>query len=200
MDKIIQQLFGLIKADLQSKPLEMDAEALPQLDSAAEDPGTRDDTSSQDESALNRKRFARKADPKPPLQRTEKTSRDALELNVNLVSADASATSNPTFNSSKRLADPFSLPAASVPNLEALRSEVQKRFGKTWQQLSSTDVSGALSSSKANRKDPELSVKVWLPDGLVRVRDDGEWMVALLSAELVEWMDKEVKILVQILT
>ena len=40
-------------------------------------------------------------------------------------------------------------------------------------------------------------VNVWLSDGLVEVKDDGEWMVALLAAEKVEWMDGEVRVLLQ---
>jgi hypothetical protein len=200
MDEIIQQLFGLVKSDLQSKPRELDSEALLQSDGLAEDRGRRDVTASENESGVNRMRLARKADPKSTPKRRDRTSSEALELHVNLVSTDASATSNPAFHSIKRLADPFLLSGVSVPNLQALRSEVQKHFGKTLQQLRSIDASGASPSGKVNRGDTELSVKVWLPDGLVRVRDDGEWMVALLSAELVEWMDKEVKILVEILT
>jgi hypothetical protein len=34
-----------------------------------------------------------------------------------------------------------------------------------------------------------------LPDGLVRVEDDGQWMVALLSAEAVEWMGGQITVL-----
>jgi hypothetical protein len=138
------------------------------------------------------------ADPSGAVKRTEKPSSEALVLHVNLVSTDASATSNPTFHSAKRLADPFLLSAVSVPNLQALQSHLQRHFGKPLEQLASSDAGGASPSGKANRQAPELSVKVWLPDGLVRVRDDGEWMVALLSAELVEWMDKVVKILVEV--
>ncbi|RMZ85043.1 hypothetical protein DV738_g3, partial [Chaetothyriales sp. CBS 135597] len=42
------------------------------------------------------------------------------------------------------------------------------------------------------------TVKVWMADGLVPILDDGQWMVALLSAETVEWMDGEVRVLVEV--
>jgi hypothetical protein len=200
LDGIIQQLFELVKSHLQSKPSELDSEGLPPSDSAAEEPKRQDVIASQDESIMTRTRLAKKADPKRAFKRTDKRSSEDLVLHVNLVSIDASATSNSALHSTKRLADPFFLPALFVPNLQALREEIQKHFGETLQQLASSDASGASPSGKGNRETPELSVKVWLPDGLVRIRDDGEWMVALLSAELVEWMDKEVKILVEILT
>jgi hypothetical protein len=41
-------------------------------------------------------------------------------------------------------------------------------------------------------------VKVWLTDGLVTVAEDGEWMVALLSAGVVDWMDGEVRVLIEV--
>ena len=200
MDQLLQQLFGLVKADLQTKPSELDSRALLLSDNAAGERGERNDADGQDDSARQGTRLARQADLKPAFQKMEKMSSEALELHVNLVCTDSSATSTPTFNATKRLANPVSLPAVSVPNLQALRSEVQKHFGTTLRPLSSTDAGGASPLGKVKRVDPELSVKVWLPDGLVRVRDDGEWMVALLSAELVEWMDKQVKIIVEILT
>jgi hypothetical protein len=199
MDQIIKQLFGIVKADLQCKPSDLASEVFPRLESAAEDPGPRDVTMSRGEAVMNRTPVSRKSDGNLTPKRVAKTSSDALELHVNLVSTDVSATSSSSFNSTKRLADPFSLPAASVPNLQALRSKVHEHLGEILQPLSPTAESGAPQRGKGNRMDFNLSVKVWLPDGLVRVKDDGEWMVALLSAELVEWMDKQVKILVEVL-
>jgi hypothetical protein len=200
MGGIMHQLFGLVRSNLQPRSPDPDSVVLPQPDLAAENHEREPDAMSHVQSAVNRSRVPKKADPTAAVKRTEKRSRAALVLHVNLVSTDLSATSNPTFHSIKRLADPFLLSAVSVPNLQALQSQLQQHFGKTLEQLASSDANGASSTGKATRETPELSVKVWLPDGLVRVKGDGEWMVALLSAELVEWMDKEVKILVEILT
>src|SRR2546421_337183 len=118
------------------------------------------------------------ADPSGAVKRSEKRSSEDLVLHVNLVSTEASATSNPSFHSAKRLADPFLLSAVSAPNLQELQSHLQRHFGKPLEQLASSDAGGASPNGKADRVAPELAVKVWLPDGLVRVRDDGDWMVA----------------------
>lgn len=40
--------------------------------------------------------------------------------------------------------------------------------------------------------------KVWLPEGLVLVENDGDWTLALLAAEKVDWLDGELKVLVEI--
>jgi hypothetical protein len=200
MDGIIHQLFGLVRSSLQPRPPDQASVVLPHPDRVAENHERRHIAVSYGQSGVDKPRVVEKADPTGAVKRTEKRSSEALVLRVNLVSTDASATSSPTFHSPKRLAGPFLLSAVSVPNLQALQSHLQQHFGKTLEQLASSEASGASPSGTAKRETPELSVKVWLPDGLVRVRDDGEWMVALLSAEMVEWMDNEVKILVEILT
>lgn len=41
-------------------------------------------------------------------------------------------------------------------------------------------------------------VRVWLPDGLVAVEHEKDWTIALLSADTVEWMDGDLKVLVDI--
>ncbi|KAG0154698.1 hypothetical protein PDIDSM_266 [Penicillium digitatum] len=41
-------------------------------------------------------------------------------------------------------------------------------------------------------------VKVWLPDGLVPVRNQKDWTIAVLSADAVDWMDGELRVLVEI--
>ena len=80
-----------------------------------------------------------------------------------------------------RLIPRFLLSPNVATNLTALRSEVKKRMKR---------------GVKANID--QGAVKVWLADGVVPVNDDGEWMVALLSAGTVEWMDGEVRVLVEV--
>lgn len=41
-------------------------------------------------------------------------------------------------------------------------------------------------------------VRVWLPDGLVAVENAKDWTIALLSADTVEWMDGDLKVLVEV--
>lgn len=40
-----------------------------------------------------------------------------------------------------------------------------------------------------------LRFKVWLADGLVPVQNDGEWMIALMSAGTVDWMDGDLRVI-----
>jgi hypothetical protein len=84
----------------------------------------------------------------------------------------------------RRIIPRFSLSPEAAANLNSLRTEIKKRAKRT-NRLSAKDVDRA-------------SIKVWMPDGLVQINDDGEWMVALLSADAVEWMDGEIRVLVEI--
>ncbi len=97
----------------------------------------------------------------------------AVTLLVNLMTFDGDTT--------RRIIPRFSLTPEAAPNLETLRSQIMTR----------TKVPTA-------RKIDQASVKVWLSDGLVQVKDDGQWMIALLSAGTVEWMDGEVRVLVEV--
>ena len=103
---------------------------------------------------------------------------DTLTLHISIVSAGSDPTSSAT-----RFLPRLSLSAAVVPNLAALRARLEEYVR---------------SSSDQSRGTGFDLIQVWLPDGLVRVQDDGEWMGALLKAEMVEWMDREVRVLVEI--
>lgn len=86
----------------------------------------------------------------------------------------------------KRIIPRFSMTSSRTTNLSTLHDEVRRR-------CQSESISPEL---MPRLHDPQ--VKVWLPDGLVRVNNDGEWMVALLSVGMVEWMDEEIRILVEV--
>lgn len=43
---------------------------------------------------------------------------------------------------------------------------------------------------------PTLRLRTLLENGLVPIQNDGEWMVALLAATTVDWMDGELRIVV----
>ncbi|KIW65640.1 hypothetical protein PV04_07882 [Phialophora macrospora] len=113
-----------------------------------------------------------------PVSSPTTTFKQSVDLYVNVVSNAAGTL--------RRLTPRFSLTPEAAPNLAALLSEVDKRYS-----LSSRNGSTA---GVENRP----GIKVWLPDGLVTVRDDGEWMVALLSAGFVDWMDAEIRVLVEV--
>ena len=80
---------------------------------------------------------------------------------------------------------PFDIPSNECRDLEALRKKIQQHY--------------SLATLRDKRVMPlsEATFKVWLPDGLVRVEDDGQWMVALLSAETVEWMGGQIRVLLE---
>ena len=101
-----------------------------------------------------------------------------------------------TSTTTKRLIAPFLVNAAVVPNLGALSSRLQEHYEMSLQQLCHVEQGGSAGQNAIGSEAIKMNVRVWLPDGLVPVRNDGEWMVALLSAEMIEWMDKQVKILV----
>ena len=77
----------------------------------------------------------------------------------------------------------FDVPSSKCPDIEALRMQVEEHYG-----LATLQEKGVASLLEAK-------LKVWLPDGLVRVEDDGQWMVALLSADSVEWMGGQIRVL-----
>lgn len=103
--------------------------------------------------------------------------KQSIVLYVNVVSNTGGAL--------RRVIPRFTLTPESAPSLASLVAEVERKY-------------------KIPPKDtvPDRIrrpvVKVWLPDGLVTVAEDGEWMVALLSAGVVDWMDGEVRVLVEV--
>ena len=44
----------------------------------------------------------------------------------------------------------------------------------------------------------DLRIRVLLPAGLVRIQDDSSWVKALYTISEAEWMDNEMKILIEV--
>ena len=80
----------------------------------------------------------------------------------------------------------FEIASSKCPNIEALRTQTEKYHGL------------AALQEKDVRSLSEAKLKVWLADGLVRVEDDGQWMIALLSADKVEWMGGQLRVLLEV--
>lgn len=57
---------------------------------------------------------------------------------------------------------------------------------------------GDSSGQQAGDSSAAWKLQVWLPNGLVPVQNEKEWAFALLSADTVDWMDGEMKVLVEI--
>ena len=78
----------------------------------------------------------------------------------------------------QRVLPRFDIPAEQCPDIQTLCS----RF------LEQGHIAG-----------PEpLRISVLLPGGLTPVQDDGEWMVALMSARTIGWLDGELKVVVEL--
>lgn len=84
----------------------------------------------------------------------------------------------------KRAVPRVDLPAEQCPDLGSLKQVLTRRFG---------DQLSALLSESTSWK-----IKVFVPDGLTLVSSDGEWTIALLSAATVDWMDSDLRVLVEI--
>ena len=83
----------------------------------------------------------------------------------------------------RRLIPRFSLSSESATSLQVLRDEVNRRMQEQMNGEHHTE---------------EPSIKVWHPDGLIQVKDDGEWTITLLSAANHEWLDGEVRVLIEL--
>ncbi|OAP63575.1 hypothetical protein AYL99_02802 [Fonsecaea erecta] len=114
----------------------------------------------------------------PHMSQPTTTFKQSILLHVNVVSNTGGAL--------RRVIPRFSLTPDAAPSLSALLVEVEKRYTLP---ARTGDAPGVQSRP---------IVKVWLTDGLVTVVEDGEWMVALLSAGVVDWMDGEVRVLVEV--
>ncbi|OAL37462.1 hypothetical protein AYO20_03311 [Fonsecaea nubica] len=114
----------------------------------------------------------------PHVSQPTTTFKQSIVLHVNVVSNTGGAL--------RRVIPRFSLTPEAAPSLSALLAEVEKRYTLPARTGGAPGVQG------------RPIVKVWLTDGLVTVEEDGEWMVALLSAGVVDWMDGEVRVLIEI--
>lgn len=94
----------------------------------------------------------------------------------------------------KRILPRFDIPAEQCPDLQTARQLVARRFA------------GQLPDILANSYDEATGAwdpstwrfKVWLPEGLVLVQDDGEWTIAQLSTSSIDWMDGDLRVVLEV--
>ncbi|KAL4802944.1 hypothetical protein BDV18DRAFT_145893 [Aspergillus unguis] len=98
--------------------------------------------------------------------------------------------------SGKRILPALDLPASQCPDLTNTRQLLVRRYA---------DQIPGIPSDPDSTSDPNFwnallnwKFKVWLPDGLVSIEHDSDWSLALLAAEKVDWLDGELKVLVEI--
>lgn len=87
----------------------------------------------------------------------------------------------------KRILPRFDLSAVQCPDLASLRHGITRRFADQFPGLFSE-----------HRPESSWKVKTFVPDGLTPIHSDGEWTIALLSAATVDWMDSDLKVLVEL--
>lgn len=95
----------------------------------------------------------------------------------------------------KRILPRVDLSAAQCSDLETMKQLMIRRFGDSLPGVPPAD--SALAQTNWNPS-ANWKVKVWLPDGLTPVQNDGEWTIALLSAGNIDWMDGDLRVLVEI--
>lgn len=93
----------------------------------------------------------------------------------------------------KRLVPRFDIPAGQCPNIDTAKQMILRRYPAL-----SEIGDGNSTSQQARDSAATWKFKAWLPDGLVPVQNEKDWTIALLSADTVDWMDGEVKVLVEI--
>lgn len=94
----------------------------------------------------------------------------------------------------KRILPKFDLPAGQCPNIDTVKQYILRRCPGL-QPLNNADLSTQQSRDSATAA---WKIKAWLPDGLLPVLNEKDWAIALLSADTVDWMDGEMKVLVEI--
>lgn len=90
----------------------------------------------------------------------------------------------------KRILPRLDVSADQCPDLAGLRQFISRRYAGQLP-VSGFDETGAPDTSR-------WKIQVWLPEGLVPVQNDGEWTIAQLSAGTVDWMDGDLRVVVDV--
>ncbi|KAJ5660334.1 hypothetical protein N7507_006785 [Penicillium longicatenatum] len=101
----------------------------------------------------------------------------------------------------KRILPRIDLPADQLPTVDSAKQAILRRYlgqipGLPF--LQGQDNDDSVDQQARNAALAAWKVKVWLPDGLIPVDNDKDWTFALLSADTVDWMDGNLKVLVDI--
>jgi hypothetical protein len=96
----------------------------------------------------------------------------------------------------KRILPRFDLPAAQCPNIDTVKQAILRRYPGQIPGLPTFQ--GAAPESREAAVVDGWKVKVWLSDGLLPVQNQKDWTIAVLSADAVDWMDGELKVLVEV--
>ncbi|KAJ5328912.1 hypothetical protein N7541_000960 [Penicillium brevicompactum] len=98
----------------------------------------------------------------------------------------------------KRILPRFDLPAGQYPNIESLKQAVLRRYPGQIPGLFTQEGNPAAQEARETAALASWKLKVWLPDGLVPVVNQKDWTIAVLSADTVDWMDGDLKVLIEV--
>ncbi|CAG8028045.1 unnamed protein product [Penicillium salamii] len=121
----------------------------------------------------------------PLPENTQSQSQPHISLRVNIVQGG------------KRILPRFDLPAGQYPNIETLKQAILRRYPGQLPGLFPQEGNAAAQEARESAALASWKVKVWLPDGLIPVVNQKDWTIALLSADTVDWMDGDLKVLVE---
>jgi hypothetical protein len=94
----------------------------------------------------------------------------------------------------KRILPRLDLPASQCNNADAVKQLVLRRYPGQIPGVSFTEGSDTVAQDTT----ADWKLRVWLPTGLTVVQSERDWTIALLSADTVDWMDGELKLLIEI--
>ncbi|PWY71037.1 hypothetical protein BO94DRAFT_476773 [Aspergillus sclerotioniger CBS 115572] len=95
----------------------------------------------------------------------------------------------------KRMHPRFDVAASQCPDLETLKQLISRKFAG---QLPGVPSDASINGTGGWGSPTHWKFQVWLPDGLAPVQNDGEWAMALVSASNVDWMDGDLRVLVEL--
>jgi hypothetical protein len=91
---------------------------------------------------------------------------------------------------SKRVVPRLDVTAEQCPDLASIRSLIAHRWSGQLP-ASTCDENGNVDTSS-------WKIQVWLPEGLVTADNDGDWTIAQLSAGTIDWMDSDLRVVVDL--
>ncbi|KAF7528713.1 hypothetical protein PCG10_010249 [Penicillium crustosum] len=99
----------------------------------------------------------------------------------------------------KRILPRFDLPAGQFPNIDTVKQAILRRYSGQIPGLPAFQgTNAATHEARESAIVDGWKVKVWLPDGLLPVQNQKDWTIAVLSTDAVDWMDGELRVLVEV--
>ncbi|KAJ5801484.1 uncharacterized protein N7518_003552 [Penicillium psychrosexuale] len=99
----------------------------------------------------------------------------------------------------KRILPGFELPASQCSNIDTVKQAILRRYPSQIPGLAEFQaVNAATQEARESTIVDGWKVKVWLPDGVLPVQSQKDWAIAVLTTDAVDWMDGELKVLVEV--